>query len=234
MERNKEKKTGRTVKKAKPENAEHTEKPVNVEQKNVEQEKAPKTETKKVIIPTVARKKIEDNEDLEFAPPNTILVIEIKNDGIAYMKEAKYTGKGYCLVDNVSKRTYMIKTSTDKHPPFFYVPHWIATGKLANIFLNLAKTFGLKRVMYPSLLYLENNLKPVKVKDEDEPYILDWRSAKTDIVTGIEWSQSLGTAKMANIIAQRQNESASNMFLYALLGIVTIGIVLIIYMLMVG
>ncbi len=225
MEGNEEKRAKRKVRKAKPVIDVHINEEPKVEERKQEEE------TKPII------KKKEEKEEvakLEFAPPNSIKIIEIRNDGIAYLRDAKYRGKGYCLVDEVTNRTYMVTTARDKHPPFFYYPHEIATTWLSKQFLKLAEMFGLKTVMCPTLLYLSNNLKPVKVQDGDEPYILDWKAAKADKVSGIDWLESLETAKMADILAQRQNAGLSNVFMYLLLGMIVIGIVAIIWMLMGG
>lgn len=148
----------------------------------------------------------------EFAPSEEILLVQIEEDGRARYIPARWTGKSEVLVDEETHEMFKLTESNIEEgkveaPPFFDLPHQVATNPISLLFLSLAKFFGMKTVWHRTLLYLPHNVKP-----------FNWKKQRQDGLTGKEWNATVDMGAYHAASAMFQKQGMSNIILYVLIG----------------
>lgn len=198
--------------------------PEEIEQTEIEPEKlekAPevkeesksksKKKTEEELIEEQIKEQIKEPEKEEFAPAEHIMILELTEDGRAKFIPATWTGKSDVLVDEYTKRTYMLTTEKGETPPFFDIPFQVVKNPIALLFWSLAKTFGLKTVWHRTLLYLPKCLLP-----------FNWKEQKQDVLSGRVWNATVEDAARALAKQQIAKGTMSSTILYVLIGFVVI------------
>jgi len=144
----------------------------------------------------------------EFSPSEEILLIQIEEDGRGKYMPARWTGKSEVLVDEGTQEMFKLTESNIEAPPFFDLPHRVATNLLSLFFLSLAKLSGMKTVWHRTLLYLPHNVKP-----------FNWKKQKQDGLSGKEWNATIDMGAYHAAAAMFQKQGLSSMILYILLGL---------------
>ncbi len=177
----------------------------------VKEESKPKKKTEEELTEEQIEEQIKEPEKEEFAPAEHIMILELTEDGRAKYIPATWTGKSDVLVDEYTKRTYMLTTEKGDTPPFFDIPFQVAKNPLALLFWRLAKAFGLKTVWHRALLYPPKCLLP-----------FNWKEQKQDVLSGRVWNATVEDAARALAKQQIAKGTMSNSIMYVLIGFVVI------------
>ena len=148
---------------------------------------------------------------VEFSPSEEILLIQIEEDGRGKYMPAKWTGKSEVLVDEETHEMFKLTESNIEAPPFFDLPHQVATNPLSLFFLSLARFSGMKTVWHRTLLYLPHNVKP-----------FNWKKQRQDGLTGKEWNATIDMGAYHAASAMFQKQGLSSIILYILIGFIVI------------
>ncbi|MDY6984884.1 MAG: hypothetical protein SVE93_00505 [Candidatus Thermoplasmatota archaeon] len=170
-----------------------------------------KKKTEEELTEEQIKEQIKEPEKEEFAPAEHIMILELTEDGRAKFIPATWAGKSDVLVDEYTKRTYMLTTEKGDTPPFFDIPFQVAKNPIALLFWRLARVFGLKTVWHRALLYPPKCLLP-----------FNWKEQKQDVLSGRVWNATVEDAARALAKQQIAKGAMSNSIMYVLIGFVVI------------